>query len=71
MLRRLILATLVVVALASLAQESHAGCKRCCKKNVVCNLFGNYGPGPFGCGDFAYAGYYPRANYTCCGCRIQ
>jgi hypothetical protein len=70
MLRRSLMAVLVVVALAGMAQQSKAAC-RGHRGGVVNCLFGGYGRGPFGNGYCAYAGYYPPAEYTCCGCRIR
>jgi hypothetical protein len=70
MLRRLIMATLVVVALASVCQQAQASC-HCRRGGVVDYLFGGYGPGLFGYGGgYSYAGFTPPANYTECGRRI-
>ncbi len=70
MFRRFLLAALVVVSLASLTQETQAA-QRCCRKSAICGFFEGYGRGPFGHGYFAYGGYCPQPNSTCCGCRIQ
>jgi hypothetical protein len=68
MFRRLLLATLVVVAFASLSQDAHAASRpsRCAR---ACDyFFGGYGHGLFGYGGgYAYAGYAPPCNYTECG----
>ncbi|HZZ81410.1 MAG TPA: hypothetical protein VFE62_23110, partial [Gemmataceae bacterium] len=69
MFRRLLMAVLIVVALASLSQDVQAA-SRCPPRCGVCDyLFGGYGHGPFGYGGgFVYAGYVPPCNYTQCGC---
>jgi hypothetical protein len=70
MLRRSLAAALVVVALASVAQDVHAsGHSR--RGGCFSYFFGGYGPGTFGYGDVSYAGYSPYVNRTCCGCRIR
>lgn len=58
MLRRSLQAVLVVVALASAVEEADAGHHH--RGGVVDYLFGGYGPGPFGHGDFSYAGWTSR-----------
>ena len=70
MLRRLLIAALIVVSLACVIQKSHAACngRRC---GLIEFLFGGYGPGPFGKGEFSYAGYTPPPIYTECGCRLR
>jgi len=61
MLRYSLKAALLVVALACLIQDSRAGGQPC-RKPVAKHKFGGYGSGPFGYGDFVYAGY-PTYNY--------
>jgi hypothetical protein len=56
MLRHSLKVVLVVVALTCAIQDGHAG-GRPRRKPVANYLFGGYGPGPFGYGDFVYAGY--------------
>ncbi len=70
MLRRSMMAVLVVAALACIARDAQAG-NPCCRQKVLEYLFGGYGPGPFGKGEFSYAGQYPIDNRTCRGCKIQ
>ena len=76
MLRRLLMAVLVVVSLACLVPDAKAG-GHCCRRPNPCRvgcgswLCGDYGPGPFGNGNFCYAGYCPYVNRTCCGRIIQ
>jgi hypothetical protein len=61
MLRHSLKAALIVVALACLTQDGRAsGHSR--PKPVARYLFGGYGPGPFGYGDFVYVGH-PTYNY--------
>jgi hypothetical protein len=55
MLQHALQAVLVVVALASVAEDAH-GAHHHRRGGVVDYLFGGYGPGPFGYGDFSYAG---------------
>ena len=70
MLRRTLLAVLVVASLACLVQNAHAaGHSR--RGRVMNYLFGGYGPGPFGNGNFSYAGHPPIYNYTIRGRRLQ
>jgi hypothetical protein len=59
MLRRSLQAVLVVVALASLVEDSHAATAQHHAAAVVDYLFGGYGYGPLGHGDFSYVGYAP------------
>lgn len=63
MLRRILLAVLVVASLASIAQDAHAA-RQPRRGRVMNYLFGGYGPGPFGNGYFSYAGHPPIRNYT-------
>ncbi len=71
MLRRLLLALLVVIAVASLSQHSQAG--HSCRSRSVCDyMFGGFGRGLFGYGGGSgYAGYCPQPNYTQCGKRLN
>lgn len=71
MVRRLLMATLVVVSLACMVQDAHASSGHCRRGRVVNYLFGGYGPGPFGKGYVEYAGQRPIYNYTTCGHIIQ
>ncbi len=74
MLRRLLMAMLVVVAVGSLVEDSQASCNRgknCQKTSLREYFLGGCGPGPFGRGEFGYAGYYPAPVYSCCGHRIK
>lgn len=59
MLRRSLLAVLFVVALTALADDSQAA-GHSHRGGVANYLFGGYGPGPFGHGDFTYAGWTSR-----------
>jgi hypothetical protein len=69
MFRRLLMALLFVVALASLVHDVQASS---CRRRVVDYLFGGYGGGLFGYGGgSSYAGYTPPPVYTECGCRIR
>ena len=71
MFRRLLMATLVVVALASLGQQVQAANPCSCRAKVCDYFFGGYGPGLFGYGGgYAYAGYCPPIRYTECGRRL-
>jgi len=71
MLRRLLMALLVVVALATLGQGAHAS-GHGCRRGLFDCLFGGYGSGLFGYGGGrTYAGYTPQADYTECGRRIN
>lgn len=70
MLRHSLIAALVVVALAGTVKAGHPP-RHCCRDKVVNYLFRGYGPGPFGHGDFWYAGWYPYDNRTCCGCKVR
>ncbi len=55
MVRCFLKATLVVVAIGCLIQDVHAaGPPR--RRSVIEYLFGGYGHGPFGKGDFIYNG---------------
>lgn len=69
MLRQSMKAVMIAVALAGMVkcgQHSNP-----CRRSICDYLFGGYGPGPFGHGEFGYAGYYPQDNRTCHGCKIQ
>ena len=70
MLRRLLMAMLVVASLVSMVQGTFAaGQPR--RGKVVNYLFGGYGPGPFGKGQVSYAGHPPIYNYTNRGHRVR
>ncbi len=56
MLRRSLQAVFVVVGLASLVEGSRCDAAHHQRGGVV-NYLGGWGPGPFGHGDFSYAGY--------------
>jgi hypothetical protein len=73
MVRRLLLAALVVASLACVVQDAQAAgaCKGCRGKGVLNYLFGGYGPGPFGNGQVSYAGHPPICNTTNCGRPIR
>jgi hypothetical protein len=61
MLRRTLKAALVIAALACLIHDANAlGHAR--GRGVVRHYLGGYGTGPFGYGDFVYAGY-PTYNW--------
>ena len=69
MLRRTLLALLVVASLTTLVQTADAaGPPR--RGRILNYLFGGYGPGPFGTGYFSYAGHPPIRNYTEHGRRL-
>lgn len=63
MLRRSLLVVLMFVALASGVEAAHKTPPNCPKGSGGCCLFGGYGPGPFGYGDFTYAGTSSRTVF--------
>jgi hypothetical protein len=67
MLRRLMLAVLVVASLACMVQDAKAAGPCRPHGKVVSYLFGGYGPGPFGKGFVNYAGHPAIYNYNACG----
>jgi hypothetical protein len=70
MVRRSLVAALVLVTLACMVQHSHAA-RHNRRGRVASYLFGGYGPGPFGKGHVNYAGHPPIQNYTNLGRRVQ
>jgi hypothetical protein len=69
MLRHFLTAGLLVVALSCTAKGGQPS-NHCCRGKVCSYLFGGYGPGPFGKGNFCYAGYCPYDNRTLLGCKL-
>lgn len=65
MVRRSLVAALVVASLACMTRDVHAG--NPARPGKVAKVFGGYGPGPFGKGFVVYAGHPPIYNYTACG----
>jgi hypothetical protein len=73
MLRRSLIAALVVVLLASSVQNANAAGRPSCPRlaRIMDYLFGGYGYGPFGRGYVSYAGHPPIYNHTTCGHPIK
>jgi hypothetical protein len=70
MVRRIWIVALIVLSLASFAHDAQAA-YRWRRGAIVDYLFGGYCRGPFGYGDFPYAGHCPMHDYAECGCPIR